>query len=470
MSEATALCIAGSGTPRATSRRDVMSASAAFPEADIREEVERVLRSVAFARSPRITRFLAFTVDQALSGMENRLKEYLLGVEVFGRPDSFDPRIDSIVRVEARRLRFKLERYYETEGRNDLIQIQFRKGCYTPFFQARPVDGPGGAVPGVPNVIPVDDAQTFVANARGRACLRQGAPAGVRGAVAWFKQAIERDPRCAPAHAGLATAWILSSLIGLTPPLELIPKAKAAASRAISLNPACVEAQAALGAALSLYDLDRAEGERLLRKAVQTNPSGVNERLWRAFALTLAGRFDDAAQEAREAQQAAPERPAAHLASGFALHLAGAPAEALRHYRLARDLEPEWPAPRMALGLAMAESGMTAQAVEQADYALRQAPDFPLALAVSAYCHHAAGDATGAADAAAELDRAAAAGYVCPFAHALARSAAGNLDGAFEKLEEATRQRSPWLAAIRFTRLFEPLRADSRYEALAQGA
>src|SRR5689334_24256366 len=75
----------------------------------VRTQLERILNSRAFARSPRISRFLTFVVEQTLQRQEDKLKEYLLGVEVFGRMESFDPRIDSIVRVEARRLRYKLE-------------------------------------------------------------------------------------------------------------------------------------------------------------------------------------------------------------------------------------------------------------------------------------------------------------------------------------------------------------------------
>jgi serine/threonine-protein kinase len=65
------------------------------------------------------------------------LKEYLVGVEVFNKLETFDPRIDSIVRVEARRLRSKLERYYQTEGRDDEVVIQFRKGSYVPLLMTR---------------------------------------------------------------------------------------------------------------------------------------------------------------------------------------------------------------------------------------------------------------------------------------------------------------------------------------------
>jgi serine/threonine-protein kinase len=107
-------------------------------------QLERVLSSRTFVQSERLCRFLRFVVDQSLKGTESRLKEYLIGVEVFDRDDSFDPRIDSIVRVEARRLRSKLSQYYETEGVGDDILIQFRKGGYAPCFRRRARQGRRG--------------------------------------------------------------------------------------------------------------------------------------------------------------------------------------------------------------------------------------------------------------------------------------------------------------------------------------
>lgn len=100
-------------------------------------QLERILASSTFIRSKRLGRFLRFTVEQCLEGRQNSLKEYLVGVEVFNKMETFDPRIDSIVRVEARRLRSKLERYYQTEGRDDNLVIQFRKGSYVPMLMTR---------------------------------------------------------------------------------------------------------------------------------------------------------------------------------------------------------------------------------------------------------------------------------------------------------------------------------------------
>jgi TolB-like protein len=107
------------------------------PAAEIRAQLELILRSRAFIQSHRIRRFLQFVVEESLLGQPHRLKEYLIGLEVFDRREAFDPRVDSIVRVEARRLRYKLEEYYRTEGREDSVRVVLRKGSYVPIFEYR---------------------------------------------------------------------------------------------------------------------------------------------------------------------------------------------------------------------------------------------------------------------------------------------------------------------------------------------
>jgi len=86
------------------------------------------------SRSGRLTRFLEFTVTEMLAGNASQIKEFVVGIEVFNRGRDYDPRLDPIVRVEARRLRMKLRRYYETEGRTDRLRIEFPKGSYVPII------------------------------------------------------------------------------------------------------------------------------------------------------------------------------------------------------------------------------------------------------------------------------------------------------------------------------------------------
>jgi serine/threonine-protein kinase len=100
----------------------------------VEDQLRKILASKPFAQSARISRFLRFTVECALNGATEQLKEYVLGMEVFDKKDSYDPRVDPIVRVEARRLRSKLKSYYESEGAADLVVIEFPKGTYVPRF------------------------------------------------------------------------------------------------------------------------------------------------------------------------------------------------------------------------------------------------------------------------------------------------------------------------------------------------
>lgn len=100
--------------------------------------MEKLLASRTLAPSQQLCRLLRFVVDQETSGQGDQLKEYLLGVEVFRKDESFDPRVDPVVRTEARRLRNKLADYYAEEGRNDPIVIDLPKGSYRPVFRVGP--------------------------------------------------------------------------------------------------------------------------------------------------------------------------------------------------------------------------------------------------------------------------------------------------------------------------------------------
>lgn len=101
----------------------------------VRAQLERILASPGFANAGRLSRFLRFVVERTLDGEGDQLKEYRLGTEVFDRPPDYDPRLDSIVRVEARRLRSKLAEYYEGPGRRDPVAIRVDKGSYTAAFE-----------------------------------------------------------------------------------------------------------------------------------------------------------------------------------------------------------------------------------------------------------------------------------------------------------------------------------------------
>src|ERR1017187_670975 len=108
----------------------------------VTRELESILASKAFLNTARLSRFLRYVVERTLQGRVEDLKEYALGLEVFGRNGSYNPRTDPVVRVEARQLRFKLAEYYAGPGQADEIVISLPKGGYAAQFERRVVGLP----------------------------------------------------------------------------------------------------------------------------------------------------------------------------------------------------------------------------------------------------------------------------------------------------------------------------------------
>ncbi len=102
----------------------------------IQDGLDKILASRTFRLAKGQKSFLRLAVRETLAGRGEILKEYVIGVEAFGRGHLFDPRLDPIVRTQARKLRANLEKYYATEGNNDPVRISFPKGSYTPKFSA----------------------------------------------------------------------------------------------------------------------------------------------------------------------------------------------------------------------------------------------------------------------------------------------------------------------------------------------
>jgi adenylate cyclase len=100
----------------------------------VREQLERILASDEFVAPDRLKRFLRFVVEETLAGRANRAKAYTIAVDVFGRDEGFDSQNDPVVRMEAGKLRRRLERYYLGAGQVDPVRIEIPKGTYVPTF------------------------------------------------------------------------------------------------------------------------------------------------------------------------------------------------------------------------------------------------------------------------------------------------------------------------------------------------
>ena len=134
------------------------------------QQLEKVLASEVFRSAARSSKLLRYLVESAVNGQADRLKEYTIGADALGRGEAFDPRIDSIARVEISRLRSRLDQYYATEGRDDALVIVLPKGSYVPLLQTRP--------PAEPPLAPRPRRSLWVAVTIGALCVAL--------AVAWL--------------------------------------------------------------------------------------------------------------------------------------------------------------------------------------------------------------------------------------------------------------------------------------------
>lgn len=123
----------------ASSKKAALPDTGATPRTSnpVQQQLARIANSNTFRGAGRLRRFLEFIVTEALSERKDQIKEYVVGVAVFDKPDTFDPRTDPIVRVQARRLRALLERYYREEGESAELLIELPKGGYAPVFSER---------------------------------------------------------------------------------------------------------------------------------------------------------------------------------------------------------------------------------------------------------------------------------------------------------------------------------------------
>jgi tetratricopeptide (TPR) repeat protein len=397
--------------------------------------LDRLLASTSFARSSRLAAFLRFIVEERLSGSETPLKEYILGVQVFDRDPNYDPRIDPIVRVQARQLRFKLREYYETAGRADPIRIEMPKGSYLPEITYAPSSGrdesiglepapqlesdavvselalspspvsssrgPSGrwkiswisaaavlAAITLASVLfarlarPSPNGRTGAADPaaqelylKGKFYWNKRSPESLDQAVDYFNQAIARDPGYAKAYSGLADCYNLLREYSVMPPSVAWPKATAAARKAVELDNASAEAHASLGFALFYGSLDTIGGEREYRRAIELDPNYDKAHHWYATSLMAIGRMREAYIEIERARELDPASPSILSDEGYILFFSGQIGRAIDLLKQVENVDPASQSPHVYLARIYLDQGDSANYLEESRQAAELSHD-----------------------------------------------------------------------------------------------
>src|ERR1041385_7967296 len=239
-------------------------------ETEVRAELGLILSSKVFARSERMKRFLTYTVEESLLPGGSSVKEYAIALAVYDKPETFDPRMDPIVRVEASRLRAKLREYYDDEGQNDFVVISIRKRGYSAVYKKRRPSFVSDAALTVARealATPEENAEAQDFYLKGLYHWNKRSAEAIAKAIECFKRAIALDSRYALAYAGLADCYASQAWLEVNPPSSLWLAAEAAAVKSLEIDGSVAQAITTLACKQALYDWNWTAAEASFRDA-----------------------------------------------------------------------------------------------------------------------------------------------------------------------------------------------------------
>jgi TolB-like protein/Tfp pilus assembly protein PilF len=291
--------------------------------------------------------------------------------------------------------------------------------------------------------------------------------ASLRTAAEYFKKAIALDRNFARAHAGLAEAYIALSVQHVTahslPPREVIPPAREAALKALSIDPLLPEAHAALAHIALSYDWNWPLAEQGYQRALRLDPDCANAHHWYAIALSCRGRFDEALAEIRETRRLDPLSIIASANLGFTYYRARRYTEAVPALRDTVALDPTFHVAHYRLGLALQALGRFGEALDEFDQAIRLSDADPAALAGKAHLLAEMGQGEEARELISRLERLACERYVSALLIAEIFVPLNEDASAFAWLEKALEERPTFLMSLRNNYKWDRLRADARF-------
>jgi serine/threonine protein kinase/tetratricopeptide (TPR) repeat protein len=299
---------------------------------------------------------------------------------------------------------------------------------------------------------------------KGRYYWNRRTPDDLMRSVEFFKQAIAADPRYALAYAGLADAYSLLGSLGydVRPPSEVLPKAKAAALRALELDDQLAEAYAAMGFVLR-YEWDRAGAGRAHERSVVLNPNYATGRQWLASHYWTQGRFEDALAQLTAAQALDPLSPVISFNLGRHFYYTRDYDRAIEHFQRTLALDNRYFIAGQLLAIAHLEKGAPELAREQ--LRVSPAPPGPF-LGLLSYVRGVTGDRDGALQVLAQLKALARRRYIPAYAFATAYAGLNMHDAAFEQLDLALADHSAYLDYLNVEPTMDVLRGDPRFDAI----
>lgn len=314
-----------------------------------------------------------------------------------------------------------------------------------------------------------DSPEAFQLYLKGRYFWNQRTVDGLRKALEYAQQAIDIEPTYALAYVGLADSFsLLGAQHSVLPPRESFPRARAAAQRALEIDPMMAEAYASLGFIDCCFGWDWAAAEQNYLKAIalKTNYSTVHH--WYGELLTILGRVDESVAQLQMAQEFDPLSMAINADFAAASYYARQYDKSEAQLSNLLELNPKFVRAQILRGKVYAQQGKHDQALETLQHALSLSPGDHVTLSTLARAQAVAGKENEARRTLDELKALASRRYLSSGSIALIYASLGDLDVAFDWLEKAFENKDIEMVWLRVDPIFDPLRSDSRFSDLVE--
>ena len=308
---------------------------------------------------------------------------------------------------------------------------------------------------------------------QGRFFWNKRTPDGIEKAVDFFEQAIKIDPNYALAYSGLAdcfNSFGFSFDFGTLAAREVIPKAKAAALKALEIDDTLAEAHTSLAYTQQLFDWDWAAAETGFKRALELNPNYANANHWYSHLLIATGRIDESLAQSLRAIELDPLSLVMHTHLGWHYLYAREYNKAIDQLRATLAMDPAYAMAQWYLALAFEQKQQFEEAANEFDRAKQLLEGNAIVEADIAHFYAASGETNKAKEILSNLIVRSAESYVSPFAVALIHVGLSDKEKAFEWLERALEDRSDMMVYVKVEPRLDPLRDDLRFGELVKKA
>jgi serine/threonine protein kinase/Tfp pilus assembly protein PilF len=280
--------------------------------------------------------------------------------------------------------------------------------------------------------------------------------------IEYFQQAIAKDPNYALAYDGLADSYLILGSNGLAAQKETLPKAKAAAQRALDLDPTLAEAHASIAYVGIFNDWNWSGAEGEFQKAIQLNPNYATAHQWYGLELLDTGRIEESTAEIKRALELDPLSVIININLGFIFRVTHQYDKALEQFRKTLELDPASPETHYSLGSTYLEKSMYKEGIAEATEAVTTSHGNPRVTALLGYAYALAGRKAEAQQVLEKLTGSTKHDYVSPTSLALIYVGLGEKDKAFEWLQKSPEVTS--FLPLKVDPFWDPLRPDPRFQ------